>query len=51
MSCKKLTEKIAALRTADYFKERASRADMKRFRRILGRASDEPPRKGDELPD
>ena len=43
-------EKIGALRTADYFRERAQRADDEAFRRVLAKAGHEPPRPGDELP-
>lgn len=45
-----VAEKLAALRTAEYFKERAARADMDAFWQILERAGTEPPREGDELP-
>ena len=44
------TEKIAAPRTADYFRDRARRADMKRALALLdGLGNDEPPRPGDEI--
>jgi hypothetical protein len=44
-----VAEKIAALRTADYFRERARRADVKRALELLERlGNDEPPRDGDE---
>jgi hypothetical protein len=33
-----VAEKISALRTDDYFRERASRADLEKAKRILGRA-------------
>ncbi len=47
-----VAEKLAALRTASYFQERAARADLAAFDRILKTAGDEPPRPGDEiLPD
>jgi|688.fasta_scaffold18101_10 hypothetical protein len=41
---------LAALRTAQYFKERAARADMEAFWAILEQAGTEAPREGDELP-
>lgn len=44
-----VAEKLSALRTADYFKERAERADMEAFWRILEKAGTEEPRKGDEV--
>ena len=45
-----VAEKLAALRTAQYFKERAARADMGAFWAILEQAGIEAPREGDELP-
>jgi hypothetical protein len=46
-----VAEKLSALRTEAYFKERASRADPKKAREILERAGKgKPPVKGDELP-
>lgn len=44
-----VAEKTAALRTEAYFKERAARADLDEFDRILEKAGTEPPRPGDEL--
>lgn len=45
-----VAEKIAALRTAYYFRERARRADVKGTLELLDRlGSDEPPRPGDEV--
>jgi len=44
-----VAEKLAALRTAQFFQERAARADLAVFDRLLTRAGDEPPRPGDEL--
>ncbi|WP_156427844.1 hypothetical protein [Thiohalocapsa sp. ML1] len=41
---------MAALRTKAYFRERAARADLADFDRILAKAGGEPPRVGDELP-
>jgi len=46
-----VAEKLAALRTARYFQERADRADLAVFDQLLTRAGEEPPRPGDELPD
>jgi len=45
-----VAEKLAALRTAQVFQERAARADLKVFDRLLASAGEEPPRLGDELP-
>ena len=46
-----LAEKISALRTMEYFHERASRANRRRTMRILDRAGKgNPPIAGDELP-
>jgi hypothetical protein len=45
-----VAEKLSALRTDDYFRERASRADIKKTKRILKRAGrGNPPLPGDEL--
>jgi hypothetical protein len=44
-----VAEKLSALRTADYFKERAARADIGKTLELLDRAGDEPPRAGDEI--
>lgn len=45
-----VAEKIAALRTADFFRERAKRADLASVLDLLDRlGSSEPPRPGDEL--
>lgn len=43
-----VAEKLAALRTR-YFQERATRADLETFDRLLEMAGDEPPRRGDEI--
>jgi hypothetical protein len=43
-----VAEKLSALRTADYFKERAARADVGKALELLDRAGDEAPRDGDE---
>ncbi len=43
-------EKIAALRTADFFRERARRANLPAALSLLDRlGGDDPPRPGDEL--
>jgi hypothetical protein len=44
-----VAEKAAALRTEDYFRERAARGDLAEFDRILAKAGSEPPRQGDEV--
>lgn len=45
-----VAEKISALRTADFFRERARRADVAQVLALLDRAGgNEPPRPGDEL--
>ena len=44
-----VAEKLAALRTYRYFKDRAARADIEVFVRLLETAGHEPPRSGDEL--
>ena len=44
-----VAEKAAALRTEAYFRERAARADLAEFDRVLAKAGTEPPRPGDEL--
>jgi len=45
-----VAEKLSALRTDDYFRERAQRADIGKARRILRRAGQgDPPVPGDEL--
>ena len=44
-----VAEKLAALRTARYFEERASRAKPGAFDRLMETAGDEPPRPGDEI--
>lgn len=46
-----VAEKLSALRTEAYFRERASRADVDAARKILSRAGKgKPPLAGDELP-
>ena len=45
-----VAEKVAALRTADFFRERARRADVKGALALLDSiGGDEPPRSGDEM--
>jgi len=44
-----VAEKISALRTEEFFRERGARADTKKGRKILRRAGSEPPREGDEM--
>jgi hypothetical protein len=45
-----VAEKLSALRTEEYFRERAARANVDEARRILGRTGgDNPPVEGDEL--
>jgi hypothetical protein len=45
-----VAEKLSALRTEDYFRERAARGDLARAKRILKRAGrGNPPVAGDEL--
>ena len=47
-----VAKKLAALRKARYFEERASRANLDVFDRLTETAGDEPPSPGDEpLPD
>jgi hypothetical protein len=44
-----VAEKLAALRTAAYFAERAQRADLAAFDRFMGRAGGAPPRADDAI--
>lgn len=44
-----VAEKLAALRTARYFQDRAAGADLEAFDRLLATAGDGPPRLGDEM--
>ena len=46
-----VAEKLATLRTATYFQERAARTDPVAFERILARSGNEPPQPGDEIPE
>ncbi len=43
-------EKLSALETVDYLRERAKRANLDDFDALLARVSDAAPDKGDELP-
>ena len=43
--------KLAVMRTAQYFKERAERTNMTAFWEILEQAGSEEPRVGDEVPE
>ena len=44
-----VAEKLSALRTVEYFKERAARAGIGQALELLDRAGDEPTRQGDEI--
>ena len=45
-----VAEKLAALKTARYFAERAARADFAAFDRLLRKRGGEAPRSDDEIP-
>lgn len=45
-----VAEKLSALETMDFFDERAKRADLDAFDRLLNRTGGEAPRAGDEVP-
>lgn len=45
-----VAEKLAALRTADFFLNRKDKGDSEAFRRLLTRDGGQPPQAGDELP-
>lgn len=45
-----VAEKVSALKTEDYFRERAARANREAFLAVLDKAPDVPPLPGDELP-
>ena len=45
-----VAEKLAALKTADYFAKRATRADFAVFDRLMRRRGGEAPRPDDEIP-
>lgn len=44
-----VAEKVAALRTADFFTARKGKGDREAFRRLMGREGGVPPQAGDEL--
>ena len=44
-----VAEKLSALRTVEYFRERAARGDVGKALELLDRAGDEAPRAGDEI--
>jgi hypothetical protein len=46
-----VAEKLAVLKTADYFAKRAARADFAGFDRLMRRRGGEAPRPEDELPE
>lgn len=43
-----VAEKVSALNTEAFFKERAERGSVARFMEIMGKVSDTPPQHGDE---
>jgi hypothetical protein len=45
-----VAEKLAALKTADYFAKRAARADFAGFDRLMSRRGGEAPRRDDKIP-
>lgn len=45
-----VAEKLAVFETLDYLKQRAARADLAKFDRIMSRPGGEPPREGDAIP-
>lgn len=45
-----VAEKVATLRTADFFAERKGRTNWPAFDRLINRDGGEPPTPGDELP-
>jgi hypothetical protein len=46
-----VAEKVSALETARFFRDRKARADFKAFDRIMKRRGGKPPRSGDEMPE
>ena len=44
-----VAEKVSALRTEEFFRERGARANVKKARKILKRAGKEAPGEGDEV--
>ena len=45
-----VAEKLSARETAEFFEERARRADLQAALRVMNRTGGEPPRAGDEVP-
>jgi hypothetical protein len=45
-----IAEKVSALKTAEYFRERAGRANPAHAESVLRKVKARPPAKGDELP-
>lgn len=45
-----IAEKVSALKTAEYFRERAQRADLSRAEAVLAKVGARPPVEGDERP-
>lgn len=46
-----LAEKVSALKTAEFFAERVARARPDRLEKILAKAVEHPPVRGDEVPE
>jgi hypothetical protein len=46
-----VAEKLAVLKTADYFSKRAARADFRAFDRLMRRRGGKAPQPGDEMPE
>lgn len=44
-----VAEKVSALNTEAFFKERAARGSTERFLEVMNKVSDHPPQRGDEL--
>ncbi|HQR60218.1 MAG TPA: YlcI/YnfO family protein [Methylophilaceae bacterium] len=44
-----IAEKLAAIKTADYFQERAKRGNLDAALALLNRTGGEPPQEGDEI--
>jgi hypothetical protein len=44
-----IAEKLAAIKTADYFQERAKRGNLDAALALLNRTGGEPPQSGDEI--
>ena len=44
-----IAEKISALRTEEFFRERGAGANVRKARKLLRRVGKEPPREGDEV--